>query len=541
MEQIKTFHANLSAAQLSFQNGALAKDYTDNSSGEILQTMSRVVGKINPGTACGSNWLKNTKTNDVSLLTSFSPIDDSIIGQVEQTTSTQLDYVIATAHNAFLEWRNVPAPKRGELVRLIGDKLREHKTELGQLVSLEMGKSKAEGEGEVQEMIDLADLAVGQSRMLYGNTMHSERESHRMYEQWHPLGVVGVISAFNFPVAVWAWNAFLACICGNSVVWKPSHKTPLCAIAVHEICAEILREHNYPAVFSLVISEDISFSQAFVDDVRMPLISFTGSTKVGREVGERCARRFARSLLELGGNNAVIIDKSADLATAIPSLVFAAIGTSGQRCTSLRRLLVHDSIYSQVLSSLVNAYKQLKIGDPTIVENHMGPLIDKFAVDAYLNAIKQAKKDGCTVAYGGNKCNRNGNFVEPTIIEANTSCSIVNEETFAPILYIIPFSTIDEAIKINNQVRYGLSSAVFTQDMRVMERFLSVNGSDCGIANVNIGTSGAEIGGAFGGEKETGGGREAGSDSWKCYMRRQTTTINYGTVLSLAQGIKFNI
>ena len=506
-----------------------------------FEKVSTVVNKINVGTACGSTWLKNASANDSVLLSSFCPTDNSLIGQVEQTTATQLDQVIANAHNAFLEWRQVPAPKRGELVRLIGEKLREHKTELGWLVSLEMGKSKAEGEGEVQEMIDMAELAVGQSRMLYGNTMHSERSEHRMYEQWHPLGVVGVISAFNFPVAVWAWNAFLACICGNSVVWKPSHKTPLCAVAVHEICAQVLREHDYPAVFSLVTSDDISFSQAFVDDARMPLISFTGSTKVGREVGQRCAKRFARSLLELGGNNAVIVDKSADLTTAIPSLVFAAIGTSGQRCTSLRRLLVHESIYSQVLSSLVSAYKQIKIGDPTVAENHMGPLIDKLAVEAYNNAITQAKNEGCKIVFGGNVIKSAGNFVEPTIIEANSKCNIVNEETFAPILYVIPFSTIDEAIKINNQVRYGLSSAIFTQDMRVMEQFLSCNGSDCGIANVNIGTSGAEIGGAFGGEKETGGGREAGSDAWKCYMRRQTTTINYGTKLTLAQGIKFNI
>lgn len=517
------------------------QDFTDitlcsdfKSSNALLKALD-IHGK-HPGTALGSLWFSSNNT-----LNSFCPSNGDLLGTVQQATDAQLDEILHGAHQAYLLWRNVPAPKRGELIRLIGERLRKYKSILGSLVSIEMGKSKQEGDGEVQEMIDMADLAVGQSRMLYGNTMHSERENHRMYEQWHPLGVVGVISAFNFPVAVWAWNAFIAIICGNSVVWKPSPKTPLCAIAVHKICAQVLTEHGYPALFSLIITDDINLSQKFVDDVRMPLVSFTGSTRVGREVGKRLAARFARSLLELGGNNAVIIDKSANIKTAIPSLVFAAIGTAGQRCTTLRRLIVHESLYSKVVDGLVNAYKQLKIGDPMLEANHMGPLIDQQSVDDYLKAIRLVKAKNGKIAFGGKVIDTKGYFVEPTIVEADPSWEIVNEETFAPILYIMPFKHLDEAIAINNQVKYGLSSAIYTQDMRVMEEFLSARGSDCGIANVNIGTSGAEIGGAFGGEKETGGGREAGSDAWKAYMRRQTTTINYGTALTLAQGIQFNI
>lgn len=504
------------------------------SSQELLAKFG--IGDTNPGTAIGARWLGGGQQ-----LASICPINEKVLSFVEKTTAIQMDEVLNEAHSSYLLWRSVPAPKRGELIRLISNKLRKYKSALGSLVSIEMGKSKQEGDGEVQEMIDMADFAVGQSRMLYGKTMHSERENHRMYEQWHPLGVVGVISAFNFPVAVWAWNAFIAVICGNSVVWKPSPKTPLCSIAVHKICAEVLAESNYPAVFSLIVTDDLELSQKFIADTRVPLVSFTGSTKVGREIGGQLSQRFARSILELSGNNAVIIDKSADIKTAIPSLVFAAVGTAGQRCTTLRRLIVHQDLYKVVLESLINAYKQLQIGDPLVESNHMGPLIDSEAVIAYIKAIEKIKAQDGIIAFGGNIIDGAGYFVEPTIVEANPTWGIVNEETFAPILYIMPFKTIDEAIAINNQVKHGLSSAIFTQDVRVMEEFLSCRGSDCGIANVNIGTSGAEIGGAFGGEKETGGGREAGSDAWKAYMKRQTTTINYGSALTLAQGINFNI
>lgn len=488
------------------------------------------------GTAIGNKWLSG---ND--LLCSYSPTTGEIIGKVQQTTVDQLEQVILGAQTAFLAWRSVPAPKRGELIRLIGNKLREHKHDLGLLVSLEMGKSKQEGDGEVQEMIDMADFAVGQSRMLYGKAMHSERNDHRMYEQWHPLGVVGVFSAFNFPVAVWAWNAFVAAICGDSVIWKPSPKTPLCSIAVHKLCAEVLEQHGYPAIFSLITTDNIDLSGKLVDDRRIPLVSFTGSTKVGRQIGERLARRLGRSLLELGGNNAVIMDETTDLKTAIPALVFAAVGTAGQRCTTLRRLIVHESIYPQVIESLANAYRQLKVGDPMLESNHLGPLIDKQAVNAFENAIAAVKQHGGKIVAGGHALEGDGYFVAPTIVAADPKWEIVNEETFAPILYVMPYKTLTEAIAINNQVSYGLSSAIFTGNIIAAESFLSSHGSDCGIANVNIGTSGAEIGGAFGGEKDTGGGREAGSDAWKAYMRRQTTTINYGKSLTLAQGIKFNL
>lgn len=492
--------------------------------------------ETNCGTAIGTRWLSGTK-----LIKSYNPSDDSLIGSVEATTKEQLEEVIHASHKAFLAWRNVPAPKRGELVRLIAEELRKKKDALGTLVAIEMGKSKQEGNGEVQEMIDMADLAVGQSRMLYGSTMHSERPEHRMYEQWHPLGVVGVLSAFNFPVAVWSWNTFIALICGNSVIWKPSPKTPLCSVAVHKICADVLAQYGHTDVLALVNFEDIELSRSLVDDKRIPLISFTGSTRVGREVGERVARRFGRSLLELSGNNAVILDKGANLSLAIPLMVFAAIGTAGQRCTTLRRLVVHEDIYDETVQALVNAYKQLKIGDPTNESNHVGPLIDKTAVNEFVKAIDAVKAQNGQILCGGTVIAGPGSFVNPTIVAAEPSWDIVNHETFAPILYVMKFKTLEEAIKINNQVEYGLSSAIFTEDLRNAEQFLSVQGSDCGIANVNIGTSGAEIGGAFGGEKATGGGREAGSDSWKAYMRRQTTTINYGQKLALAQGIKFNL
>ncbi|TNF65184.1 MAG: aldehyde dehydrogenase family protein [Gammaproteobacteria bacterium] len=490
------------------------------------------------GTAIGSHWLDNDAN---STLVSHTPITGNKITSIKTTSNAQLDEVIKKSNDAFTQWRQIPAPKRGELVRLIGDRLRYYKDALGSLVAFEMGKSKQEGDGEVQEMIDMADFAVGQARMLYGKTMHSERPEHRMYEQWHPYGIVGVISAFNFPVAVWSWNAFIAAICGNTVIWRPSEKTPLCALAVHKICQEVLKEHNYPDVFSLVVSDDVEFSKSFVNDTRLPMISFTGSTPVGRQVGGQVAERFGKALLELGGNNAAIIDETADLKRTIPAVVFGAVGTAGQRCTTLRRLIVHESIYETVVKELASAYSKLKIGNPLDTNNHMGPLIDQASVNCYLRAIEAINKEGGKVHFGGKVIDKEGFFVEPTIIEANPNWSIVNEETFAPILYVMPYKTIDEAIAINNQVDYGLSSAIFTQNIRTAEYFLSAKGSDCGIANVNIGTSGAEIGGAFGGEKHTGGGREAGSDAWKAYMRRQTNTINWGLEMPLAQGIEFNL
>ncbi|MGA7436884.1 MAG: aldehyde dehydrogenase family protein, partial [Luteibacter sp.] len=440
-------------------------------------------------------------------------------------------------------WRTTPAPRRGEAVRLCGEALRKHKDALGSLVALEMGKIKPEGDGEVQEMIDIADFAVGQSRMLYGYTMHSERPGHRMYEQWHPVGLVGIVSAFNFPVAVWAWNAFLAAICGDICVWKPSPKTPLSAIATMKICNEALKDAGFPDLFFLFNDAGTDLAEKFVDDKRIPLISFTGSTKVGRQVGERVARRMGRSLLELGGNNAIILDKSADLKLAIPAIVFGAVGTAGQRCTSTRRVLVHSSIHDAVVDTLVKAYGQVeqKIGDPTLATTLMGPLNSPEAVKAFEAAIEKAKATGGNVRTGGKAlADRKGNFVLPTIITGlkNTD-EVVQTETFAPILYVMSFDSLDEAITMQNAVPQGLSSAIFTQDLKGAEQYLSAAGSDCGIANVNIGTSGAEIGGAFGGEKETGGGRESGSDAWKVYMRRQTNTINYSDALPLAQGIKF--
>ena len=476
-----------------------------------------------------------------NAIATLNPANGKLLARVKNQTVSDMTNAIKKAKEAFLQWRKVPAPQRGELVRLIGNELRKHKDSLGTLVSLEMGKSKQEGDGEVQEMIDMADFAVGQSRMLYGVNTHSERAEHRMYEQWHPLGVVGVVSAFNFPVAVLSWNAFIAVICGNSVIWKPSEKTPLCAIAVQNICKKIIAENNYPEIFHTVISKDIDVSKAMVNDERVNLVSFTGSTKVGREVGKQVAERFGKLILELGGNNATILDESANLKIAIPGVVFGAVGTAGQRCTSLRRLVIHSSIYELVKEKMVNAYKQITVGDPLDQKNLMGPLIDQASVDNFLATIKIAQQQGGKVLTGGNKLAKEGFFVEPTIIEANTHIDIVKQENFCPILYIMPFDTLDEAIAINNSVDYGLSSSIYTDNLQNAERFLSSLGSDCGIANVNIGTSGAEIGCAFGGEKHTGGGREAGSDAWKAYMRRQTNTINYGKDLPLAQGIKFNL
>lgn len=493
----------------------------------------------NSGASTGQDWW-SSETNAGSI-TSINPSDGSTIASVFNASLQDYEHVLQTAQQAFLSWRAVPAPKRGELIREIGEALRANKDQLGSLVSLEMGKSKQEGDGEVQEMIDMADLAVGQSRMLYGHTMHSERPEHRMMEQWHPLGVVGVISAFNFPVAVWAWNAFLAMICGNTVVWKPSPKTPLCALAVQHLCNAVTERLGYRGLFSVLISSEHDIVKKMAADKRLPLISFTGSTAVGRDINAVVAKRLGRCLLELSGNNAIILDESADLNLAIPSIVFGAVGTAGQRCTTTRRLFVHASLYEPVKSALIKAYANINIGDPLDQKNLMGPLIDQAAVDAYLATIAEAKKAGGQLLFGGNALKQAGFFVEPTLIEAKNEWAIVQQETFGPILYLMPFYSFDEAIALQNESHFGLSSAVFTQDLSHSELFLSAKGSDCGIANINIGTSGAEIGGAFGGEKDTGGGREAGSDAWKHYMRRQTNTIHWGKNMTLAQGIKFDV
>ena len=504
---------------------------------DFLKTIG--IEPVNAGAQIGHKWQSKDESKTI---TSFSPIHGEAISQVTLCSEQDYQTVIEGAQNAFLEWREVPAPKRGDVVRQMGDALRKHKDALGSLVSLEMGKSKQEGDGEVQEMIDIADFAVGQSRMMYGNTMHSEREQHRMYEQWHPYGVVGIISAFNFPVAVWAWNAFLAAICGNACVWKPSEKTPLTAVAVQHICNQVLIENDCPAIFSYFVTDNIPLAETFVKDTRLPLISFTGSTKTGRHVAQIVAERLASSILELGGNNALIVDETADLKLAIPAIVFGAVGTAGQRCTSTRRVFIHESRYEEVLEKIVSGYKQVTIGDPLDTKNLMGPLIDAGSVEQFETSISKAINAGGSVAFGGKKIEGNGFYVEPTIIAGLTNdAEIVQHETFAPILYVMSYSDLNQAIGFQNGVRQGLSSALFTKDLQHAERFLSVLGSDCGIANINIGTSGAEIGGAFGGEKDTGGGRESGSDAWKGYMRRQTNTINYSTTMPLAQGIEFNL
>src|SRR5690242_9768413 len=507
---------------------------------EILTALG--LGQSHSGTYLGQGeW---SKTTDAGTINPVNPATGEVIGAVHASSAADYDLIVKRAQEAFKVWRTTPAPRRGEAVRLCGEALRKHKDALGSLVALEMGKIKPEGDGEVQEMIDIADFAVGQSRMLYGLSMHSERPGHRMYEQWHPLGLVGIISAFNFPVAVWSWNAFIAAVCGNVCIWKPSPKTPLSAIAAVRICNEALKAGGFPEIFYLFNDAGSELAQKFVDDKRIPLISFTGSTKVGRMVGERVAARMGRSLLELGGNNAIVLDRSADLSLAIPAIVFGAVGTAGQRCTTTRRLFVHESIIDDVLGKLRHAYQQVekKIGDPTNGETLMGPLNSKAAVDQFANAVKTAKAGGARVVSGGSVLNGKGNFVEPTIIAGvRNSDEIVQTETFAPILYVMPFKTLDDAIRMQNDVPQGLSSAIFTQSLKSAEQYLSAMGSDCGIANVNIGTSGAEIGGAFGGEKETGGGRESGSDAWKAYMRRQTNTINWSDALPLAQGIKFDL
>ena len=495
---------------------------------------------VNDGTWIGDQALTD---DSAPLIESLNPTTNEVIACVRATTMSQYDDVIARAQGSFRTWRNVPAPVRGEAVRRIGNALRKYKDPLGSLVALEMGKIKAEGDGEVQEMIDIADFAVGQSRMLYGRTMHSERPQHRMYEQWHPLGIVGTISAFNFPVAVYAWNAFIAAVCGNVNVWKPSHSVPLCAVAVQKIINEALADMDLPPVFFLIHGGTGSheLAERFVDDKRVNLISFTGSTWIGRGVGGRLANRFGKCLLELGGNNAIIVDEYANLDLAIPSIVFGAVGTAGQRCTSTRRVIVHRSRFDEVKNALVKAYGQVRIGDPLDPDTLMGPLVNDAAVRTVEAAIESVRKEGGEILCGGERIEGPGNFMTPAIAVVENDWEIVQHETFGPILYLMTYDDLDEAIALQNGVVQGLSSAIFTDNVQHAEYFLSHGGSDCGIANVNIGTSGAEIGGAFGGEKETGGGREAGSDSWKAYMRRQTNKINWGTELPLAQGINFDL
>ncbi len=506
---------------------------------KALETLG--LKEINPGTSTGIN-----SFGSGSLIESFSPVDGQSIGKVTSTTKEEYETVMAAAMKAFQYWRNIPAPQRGEIVRQFGEKLRELKEPLGKLVSYEMGKSYQEGLGEVQEMIDICDFAVGLSRQLHGLTMHSERPGHRMYEQYHPLGVVGIISAFNFPVAVWSWNTALAWVCGDVCVWKPSEKTPLCGIACQNIIAEVLKENNLPEGISCLINGDYKVGEFMSHDKRIPLISATGSTRMGKIVAQAVAARLGKSLLELGGNNAIIVTPDADIKMTVIGAVFGAVGTAGQRCTSTRRLIVHESIYDRVKNALVDAYAQLRIGNPLDENNHVGPLIDREAVGMYQSALEKVTNEGGNILVEGGILSgegyESGCYVKPAIAEADNSFKIVQEETFAPILYLLKYSgEVNDAISLQNDVAQGLSSAIMTNNLRDAEKFLSVAGSDCGIANVNIGTSGAEIGGAFGGEKETGGGRESGSDAWKIYMRRQTNTINYTSELPLAQGIKFDL
>tara|TARA_B110000003_G_scaffold172618_1_gene172162 strand:- start:2384 stop:3925 length:1542 start_codon:yes stop_codon:yes gene_type:complete len=496
---------------------------------------------INHGTSSGSHNFSNGE-----LIASYSPVDGKLIGTVRATTQKDYEQVMITATLAFQTFRDMPAPQRGEIVRQFGNKLRDLKEPLGKLVSYEMGKSLQEGYGEVQEMIDICDFAVGLSRQLNGQTIPSERPGHVMREQWHPIGVVGIISAFNFPVAVWAWNTALAWVCGDVCVWKGSEKAPLCAVACQNIIAEVLKEHNLPEGISSIVTGDYTVGEMMTTDTRIPLVSATGSTRMGRIVGATVAQRFGKSLLELGGNNAIIITPTADLKVVVPGAVFGAVGTCGQRCTSTRRLIIHEAVYDKVRDAIVGAYKQLTIGNPLDERNHIGPLIDHDAVNTYLAAIEKAKAEGGNVLVDGGvlegKGYESGCYVKPAIIEAENHFEIVQHETFAPILYVMKYiGGVENAIKKQNAVAQGLSSAIMTNELKEAEKFLSYSGSDCGIANVNIGTSGAEIGGAFGGEKETGGGRESGSDAWKVYMRRQTNTINYSDELPLAQGIKFDL
>lgn len=505
---------------------------------EILNQLN--IKENNPGASTGLNaWQGNGAS-----FSSNSPVDGSLLGKSNFASRADYDKVIETAQNAFKTWRQIPAPKRGEIVRQMGDKLREYKDPLGKLVSYEMGKSLQEGLGEVQEMIDICDFAVGLSRQLYGLTMHSERPKHRMYEQWHPLGIVGIISAFNFPVAVWAWNSMIAMVCGDVTVWKPSEKTPLTATACNNILTDVLKENNVPEGVLCIVQGNYEVGEFMSNDQRVPLVSATGSTRMGKIVGAKVAARMGRSLLELGGNNAIIISPNADLNVTTIGAVFGAVGTCGQRCTSTRRLIIHESVYDQVKENLSKAYTQLKIGNPLDSQNHVGPLIDTLAVNNYKNALEKIQTEGGKFVVEGKVLSgegfESGCYVQPCIAEVENHFEIVQEETFAPILYLMKYKDLDQAIEMQNDVPQGLSSAIMTTNMREAEAFLSAAGSDCGIANVNIGTSGAEIGGAFGGEKETGGGRESGSDAWKAYMRRQTNTINYSTELPLAQGIQFD-
>jgi aldehyde dehydrogenase (NAD+) len=500
---------------------------------DILEALH--IEPLNSG-ACYGDWIANPAGPE---LTSFNPATGEPLAKIKQAGPEDYERVVAEASAAFLDWRMLPAPKRGDVVREIGNELRAHKADLGALVSLEMGKILAEGLGEVQEMIDIADFAVGLSRQLYGLTMHSERPGHRMYEQWHPLGIAGVISAFNFPVAVWSWNAMIAAVCGDCVLWRPSSDTPLTAIAVQKICNRVMQRHGIKGVFNLVVGPSRPIGETLVQDARIPLISFTGSTEVGRHVAEVVAHRLGRTILELGGNNGIIVMDDANADLVLRAVLFGAVGTAGQRCTTTRRLFLQRGIAPRIVEALTKAYRQVKIGDPLDPETLMGPLVNRRAVDDFVDGIRRIKEQGGEIVYGGERMM--GNFVVPTLVRARPDMPILKEEIFAPILYVVEFDDLDEAIHWHNDVPQGLSSSMFTTSMISAETFLSHRGSDCGIANVNIGTSGAEIGGAFGGEKETGGGREAGSDSWKAYMRRQTNTINWSAQLPLAQGIKFVI
>lgn len=509
---------------------------------DITEVLSKLgIKEKNSGSSTGTYWF-NTRGTEIK---SYSPVDGKLIASVNSASETEYEACILKAQEAFKVWRTIPAPKRGEVVRQLGEEFRKYKNELGALVSYEMGKSYQEGLGEVQEIIDICDFAVGLSRQLHGLTMHSERPNHRMYEQYHPLGIVGIISAFNFPVAVWSWNTMLAWICGDVCIWKPSEKTPLCAIACQNIIHDVFKNNQVPEGVSCLVIGDASLGKLMAEDKRVPLVSATGSTRMGKSVGAAVGARLGRSLLELGGNNAIIISENADMKIAMTAVVFGAVGTAGQRCTTTRRLIIHESVYEEVKKNLVKVYQQLRIGNPLDQHNHIGPLIDKDAVAMYEKARTEAVKEGGKVLVEGGVLSgegyESGCYVKPTIIEAKNSFKMVQEETFAPILYIMSYKTMEEALALQNGVVQGLSSAIMTLNLREAEYFLSQQGSDCGIANVNIGTSGAEIGGAFGGEKETGGGRESGSDAWKVYMRRQTNTINYGNQLPLAQGIKFDI
>lgn len=512
---------------------------------DIKQSLERLgIKDINSGATTGTNWFNTTGT----IIESYSPVDGKLIAKVQEGSKEDYNKIVETAQAAYKIWREVPAPKRGEIVRQMGEELRKYKNDLGLLVSYEMGKIYQEGLGEVQEMIDIADFAVGQSRQLYGFTMKSERERHRMFEQYQSIGVVGVITAFNFPVAVWAWNTMLALIAGDTIVWKPSSKTVLCAVAVQNIMVKVLKDNNLPeGIINLIVAGSKTLGDDFIDDKRVPLISVTGSVAIGRKVAARVGQRLGRSLLELGGNNAVIVSKDADMKMALTAVAFGAVGTAGQRCTSTRRVLIQEDIYEEFISRLVKAYEMIttKIGNSLDSNTMVGPLIDKSAVRDYLHAIEEAVREGGKVLYGNKVLEgpgfEAGTYVVPTIVEAKNEFKIVQEETFAPVLYVLKFKTIEEAIEMQNNVPQGLSSSIFTRNMLESEIFLSEAGSDCGIANVNVGTSGAEIGGAFGGEKETGGGRESGSDAWKIYMRRLTSTVNYSTKMPLAQGLKFDI